>query len=146
MKPTKACPVVVRRGPSGDQLLVFRHPEAGVQLVKGTIERGEDPAGAALRELAEESGIRDACVIRNLGTWDAGYDRQVWAFLEMNVADVLPQEWTHRTNDAGGLEFSFFWHPFSIRPSNEWHRVHVDAFNYVASYFAPSGKSVVPAG
>ena len=70
MVPTKACPVVLQ----GSKLLVFRHPSAGIQLVKGTIESGEGPEAAALRELREESGIADAAICEDLGLWDADYE------------------------------------------------------------------------
>jgi 8-oxo-dGTP pyrophosphatase MutT (NUDIX family) len=43
-----------------------------VQLVKGTIESGETPAEAALRELSEEAGIDDASIVSDLGCWNAG--------------------------------------------------------------------------
>lgn len=59
----KVCPVVLRQGNEGTEILVFRHPLAGVQLVKGTREAGESIAQAALRELAEESGITSGAVI-----------------------------------------------------------------------------------
>ena len=36
---------------------MFRHPLAGIQLVKGTVEPSENPADAARRELFEESGL-----------------------------------------------------------------------------------------
>ena len=36
---------------------MFRHPLAGIQLVKGTVEPSEKPADAARRELFEESGL-----------------------------------------------------------------------------------------
>ena len=39
-----------------DRLLVFRHvdfPEAGVQVPGGTMDAGETPEGAVLREAAE---------------------------------------------------------------------------------------------
>ena len=50
---TKVCAVVVRDG----RLLMFRHPCAGWQLVKGSLERGEAVGSAAVRELFEEAGI-----------------------------------------------------------------------------------------
>ena len=50
----KACPVMFRDS-SMRKILAFEHPEAGVQLVKGSIEPGENPRLAALRELAEEA-------------------------------------------------------------------------------------------
>jgi hypothetical protein len=40
MKPNKACPVILRRR-NQLEILLFEHPLAGVQLVKGTIERSE---------------------------------------------------------------------------------------------------------
>jgi 8-oxo-dGTP pyrophosphatase MutT (NUDIX family) len=60
---TKACPVVVRIIDGMEHLLVFNHPLAGYQRVKGTIELGERPSHAAVRELAEESGIRNALAV-----------------------------------------------------------------------------------
>jgi len=36
---------------------MFRHPLAGIQLAKGTVEPSESPADAARRELFEESGL-----------------------------------------------------------------------------------------
>lgn len=79
MHPDKACSAVLcfaqRPG-----ILLFRHPQAGVQLVKGTIERGETPGQAALRELAEESGIDSATVVADLGCWESGHNGQIWSF------------------------------------------------------------------
>lgn len=39
------------------QLLVFKHPTAGLQLPAGTIEPGEKPVAAAKREVREETGL-----------------------------------------------------------------------------------------
>ena len=44
----------------GDDLLVFRHadfPTAGLQVPAGTVEPGEPPVEAVLREVREESGM-----------------------------------------------------------------------------------------
>lgn len=54
----KVCPVVTQDSDSGNQLLLFRHPLAGIQLVKGTLEVDDSSVrAAALRKLAEEAGI-----------------------------------------------------------------------------------------
>ena len=56
----------------GDELLVFRHrdfPDAGLQVPAGTIEVGEDPQDAALREVREESGLTDVRVVGFLGRY-----------------------------------------------------------------------------
>jgi 8-oxo-dGTP pyrophosphatase MutT (NUDIX family) len=58
---------------STGRLLVFDHvdvPASGTQVPAGGILPGEVPEAAVLRELYEESGIRDAVVVRKLGeTW-----------------------------------------------------------------------------
>ena len=46
----------------GDHLLVFRHvdfPEAGIQIPGGTLEDGEEPDEAVLREAFEETGLEE---------------------------------------------------------------------------------------
>ncbi len=44
--------------PSG-ALLLFAHPYAGIQIPAGTVEPGETPETAVLREVAEETGLAD---------------------------------------------------------------------------------------
>ena len=78
ISPNKACPVFLSSIP-GAHILLFRHPIAGVQLVKGTIEKGETPAETALRELSEESGITDASLVSDMGCWDAEHLDQTWS-------------------------------------------------------------------
>lgn len=63
----KVTAFVTREGEHGRELLVFRHPTAGVQLPAGTIEPGETPEQAVLRELCEETGIDQAEIVRRLG-------------------------------------------------------------------------------
>ena len=54
----KVVPVVLRVQNAETQILVFHHPLAGIQIVKGTVELNEMLEEAALRELFEESGIK----------------------------------------------------------------------------------------
>jgi len=90
MIPTKACPIVLRDS-TASKIMAFRHPSAGIQLVKGTIEPGERPANAALRELREESGIANATVYQDLGLWDAQYEGQIWSFQLCSTSQALPE-------------------------------------------------------
>lgn len=53
----KVVAFITRPTPGGGELLLFRHPYAGIQIPGGTVEEGESPAEAALREAREESGI-----------------------------------------------------------------------------------------
>jgi len=131
MTPNKACPVVLRGRDGADEILAFRHPLAGLQLVKGTIEPGETPHAAAVRELSEEAGIDSAQVIRDLGLWAAGYQAQIWSFHEVTVSDDLPEAWSHFTEDGGGHVFQFFWHPLNANPSSEWHSIFVNALGFI---------------
>lgn len=143
MVPNKACPVVLRNRDGAAELLAFRHPLAGIQLVKGSIERLESPAEAALRELQEESGIASGHVLRGLGVWTSGFQDQVWSFHEVWVSQALPESWSHLAADDGGQVFSFFWHPMSAEPSDEWHGLFVGALSFIRrslmSMEGPSG-------
>jgi 8-oxo-dGTP pyrophosphatase MutT (NUDIX family) len=99
-------------------------------LVKGTIEPGEAHDIAAVRELYEESGIDKATVRRHLGIWDSGYKEQIWTFYLCD-ADGLDNEWTHRTEDDGGQDFQFFWHPINTNADDEWHPVYRRAIEWL---------------
>lgn len=131
MAPNKACPVVLRSG-NGLEVLAFEHPLAGFQLVKGSIEPGEPPAAAAVRELLEESGLKASSVSADLGIWVPGYQDQVWSFHVCDVSDPPLERWVHHAADDGGHDFSFFWQPLSERVSAEWHWVFRGALAFVA--------------
>ncbi len=108
------------RDSSMRQILAFEHPEAGLQLVKGRIEPGEDARSAALRELEEEAGIRDISIARDLGTWNSGHNGHVWSLHLCTYAPTLPDTWTHYCLDDGGHDLSFFWHDVHSEPGNGW--------------------------
>ncbi len=131
MGPNKACPVVLRTRDGESELLAFRHPLAGIQLVKGSIERLESPDAAALRELQEEAGIASDYVLRDLGIWTSGFEDQRWSFHEVWVSQELPETWSHFAADDRGQTFSFFWHPLSAEPSDEWHALFVGALSFI---------------
>ncbi|MBA2247495.1 MAG: NUDIX domain-containing protein, partial [Chloroflexia bacterium] len=51
---------------SGHRLLVFSHPlspEAGIQVPAGTIDDGETPEEAVLREASQETGLPSLTVV-----------------------------------------------------------------------------------
>ena len=127
----KACPVVLRETNAARELLVFEHPLAGIQLVKGTIEPGESPEHAALRELSEESGISLASSLRTLGTWSSGHKDQLWSFWVCEPKNQPPNTWVHRAADDGGHLFRFFWHPLFGEPSEQWHPVYQRALRFI---------------
>ncbi|WP_416140982.1 NUDIX domain-containing protein [Marinimicrobium sp. C6131] len=122
----KACPVVVRRREGHLEILVFRHPIAGTQLVKGTIEPGESGRSASERELEEEAGIKLKAE-HLLLEWQRHPDEPTWAIWLMEPGDHLPDHWDHYCKDDGGHLFQYFWHPLLKLPDSEWHSVFTDA-------------------
>ena len=114
----KACPVVFRDS-SLMQILAFEHPTAGLQLVKGGIERGENARVAALRELAEEAGISGLAIASDLGTWNSGHKGHIWS-LQLCTFARLPDTWTHHCADDGGHDLRFFWHDVNGEPGERW--------------------------
>lgn len=126
----KTCPIVLRKVNSQIQILAFRHPLAGNQIVKGTVEAGESLIQAAARELKEESGIT-AIANTYLGTWDAEYKNQIWGMHLMQVKGKLPESWTHTALDDGGHDFQFFWQDLNQTLDDQWHPVFVRAIDFI---------------
>ncbi|MCE1113900.1 MULTISPECIES: NUDIX hydrolase [Pseudomonas] len=138
MLPNKACAVLLSSTPH-PRLLLFRHPLAGVQLVKGSIEQGEAPGAAAVRELWEESGIRGALIKDDLGCWDAGHQEQVWSFQLCEAMGPLPEQWVHQTLDDHGHCFAFFWAELDRLPLAECHPVFQRALLHLRAVLQARG-------
>jgi 8-oxo-dGTP pyrophosphatase MutT (NUDIX family) len=126
----KAVPVLLRERAGRREILAFRHPKAGLQLVKGTIEPGEMPEAAALRELEEESGVTGARIGAALGVSESIAEGQAWHFFLCEAAEQ-PARWVFATLDEGGLLFSFFWQPLDAELGAEWHPMFVRAVEFV---------------
>lgn len=103
------------------ELLVFSHkdfPEAGVQVVGGTVEKGEAFIPALVREILEESGlVVIESELKKIGLTE--YHRKDRLeinhrhYFEMHSSG-LPEAWTHVVVSDGednGLLFDFFWLP-----------------------------------
>ena len=129
----KVCPVVLRETTGRRQLLVFRHPLAGTQLVKGMLEAGERPEEALLRELAEESGIERAEVVDKLGEMDLDAAYQRWHLYLCRPTEALPEARDFFTAD-GGLTFHFFWRDLDAEPEGSWHESFVKALEIVQAW------------
>jgi 8-oxo-dGTP pyrophosphatase MutT (NUDIX family) len=133
----KACPVVLRIKENRLELLAFKRPTAGKQLVKGSLKKGESLENACVRELEEESGIRGRTVKR-LGVWEANHKKQTWGFCLMHFEESLPDRWSYDTKDDGGQRFRFFWQPFDRPIDAGWDDVHANAFEHIKRAFLPS--------
>lgn len=130
----KVAPIIVRERNNIRELLVFRHPTAAVQIVKGTVEPGEDLTEAALRELAEESGIVSITSIESKGTWFVELTNQNWNFFLCSTDSELPDVWDFYTLDDGGLIYSFFWFPLDQEPDTDWHPIYKEALKQIRSF------------
>ncbi|WP_062263314.1 NUDIX hydrolase [Endozoicomonas arenosclerae] len=130
LRKIKVCPVVIRENEGTSEILVFKHPLAGIQLAKGTLEKGETLPQAALRELQEESGIANARIVQYLGAWKAGFQSQQWHFILCN-ANNLKDSWHHYCEDDGGHNFRFFWHSLENKPDGQWHSVYSSALKHL---------------
>ncbi|MGA9287685.1 MAG: NUDIX domain-containing protein [Anaerobacillus sp.] len=117
MEPIKKTYGYVTRVRSGKtQVLVFQHPiaEAGIQIPKGTVNPDESPSEAVVREIEEETGLKNAWMEKLIAQdyWenDDGNIHNRY-FYRMNVLNA-PDEWTHCPTGGGeesGLLFRFFW-------------------------------------
>jgi 8-oxo-dGTP pyrophosphatase MutT (NUDIX family) len=106
----------------GTTLLVFSHPdfpEAGIQVPAGTIEPGEKPEVAALREAFEETGLTGLTLVAPLGEQvrdvtpfgkDELHHRY---FFHLRCAGAPPQTWRHweefPSDGSAPVAFDFFW-------------------------------------
>ncbi len=136
----KVCPVILRRRGGMQQILAFRHPLAGCQLVKGTLEPGERPEQAVLRELEEESGIGQAVIVEKIGELDIGEAGQHWHLFLCQPEAPLKDEWSFFTADGGGLTFEFFWYALDVEPDESWHHVFRTALAFIRTWSQQSAE------
>ena len=105
----------------GDRLLVFSHPdfpEAGIQVVAGTVEEGEPPEEAVQREAFEETGLEGLRLSAFLGEreftvpgWEEVHRRR---FYHLTYEGEPPARWFHLETDPSDgspapITFEFFW-------------------------------------
>lgn len=64
----KVTAFITRGLPEPHEILVIRHPEAGLQLPAGTVEASETPRAAVLRAAREETGLKQLGIIALLNS------------------------------------------------------------------------------
>lgn len=128
-----------------DQIVLLYHPdhpEAGIQVPAGTMESGETPEAAVLREAFEETGIEGLEIVRFLGRVRIDmrpWGKQEWHdrwFFQLTVSAPLPPShadaWERIENDPadGGppVRFLLRWTPLdAIPPLIGGHDRYLDA-------------------
>lgn len=105
--------------PTGHEILVFEHTEhdAGVQIPKGTIDEGEHPRDAAIRELQEECGVDAVRTASPLSTDEWFYEKRRRLFrrhfFHVETTERRDQ-WRHEVTGGGeddGFVFECYWAP-----------------------------------
>ncbi|MBJ8481451.1 NUDIX hydrolase [Acinetobacter vivianii] len=127
----KVVPVILRHQKHGLEILAFRHPFAGIQLVKGTIEYDEKYDEAAIRELFEEAGLIAEPNPKFIGNFKLKSNQQDWYFYLCEVSADLAETWIHHCQDDGGLDFEFFWFPLNQKPNESWHQSFQEALAFL---------------
>lgn len=131
----KVCPFLIRKNlDHATEILVFQHPLAGIQIIKGGIETDEPLFEAAIRELFEESGIiRSTAHCQSAGQrW---VDVFLWHFVQIDCTGLdLPNDWQYQTLDDYGHIFSLFWMPideFLQLDTQKTHPKYIDAVQFI---------------
>ncbi|MBL8146410.1 MAG: NUDIX domain-containing protein [Anaerolineae bacterium] len=113
----KAFAYVVRTDRTPPQLLVMASTEGpGFEVVRGKQDLHEIIAETAAREVAEEAGLTNCVLGRELGI--VRWQNEIQHFFLFYAPDGLPDAYEHTVNapDAGdhGQVFSFSWLPISL--------------------------------
>lgn len=87
----KVTAFVVRGAGEGRELLLIQHPQAGVQIPAGTLEAGETPEAAALREAAEETGLAGLQLRQSLGSTETRLPEGQAVLLEAAPVHARPE-------------------------------------------------------
>jgi 8-oxo-dGTP pyrophosphatase MutT (NUDIX family) len=66
----KVTAFVTRLNNSAFELLLFKHPNAGIQIPAGTVEENEELDSAVMREIAEETGLKNVTIKQYIGYLD----------------------------------------------------------------------------
>ncbi len=86
------------RGPAPGELLLFEHPNAGIQVPAGTVTEGESTEAAVLREAREETGLGGFVLRCLLGSAPAG--------LPDNRRGIFRQATVYSRPDPGSFDWA----------------------------------------
>ena len=118
MKRRRVVAYVTRVRDGQTELLVFedpKHPDTGTQVPAGRLEPDEELEAGVLREIAEETGLEEVRIVRELAGFEEHYpSRYENHGFQLVVESQAPGEWEHVVyghGDDAGLLFRFRWVP-----------------------------------
>ncbi|UCG01287.1 MAG: NUDIX domain-containing protein [Candidatus Heimdallarchaeota archaeon] len=68
MRIDKVTAFITRKKDNVEELLLILHPNAGIQIPAGTVEKGESVEEALKREITEETGLRKITIEKYIGS------------------------------------------------------------------------------
>jgi 8-oxo-dGTP pyrophosphatase MutT (NUDIX family) len=118
LKRRRVVAYVTRLRDGQTELLVFddpKHANVGVQVPAGRLDPDEELETGLLREIAEETGLEDVRIVRELSGFEEHYpSRYENHGFQVVVESDAPEEWEHVVHGQGddaGLVFRFRWVP-----------------------------------
>ncbi len=119
-KKKKVICYLIRKNNDDSEILVFDHrdyPDAGTQVIGGTVEEGESLFATMVREIHEEAGIRiKQQDLKKIGETEyirkdrPELNERTYFLLENQ--NHLPDYWEHEVKSDGednGMVFCFYW-------------------------------------
>lgn len=144
----KSVAAVVSSEDAEPHLLVFDHPTAGTQLVKGTVEDGELIESAVVRELFEESGLVVDSAGSHIGDWErtvgggpdelGALELNIWHIFAVSDPGRYPTSWVHAASGSpaeDGLVFEFRWVRIDEGLTEELHSVFGPVARMIVGHF-----------
>jgi 8-oxo-dGTP pyrophosphatase MutT (NUDIX family) len=93
----KVTAFIIRPGAEGVELLLFRHPHAGVQIPAGTVEPDETPEQSVLREANEETGLSKLRIVSRIGSREEVFPPEIRFVLQPTIVysrpDITSFDW-----------------------------------------------------
>lgn len=86
----KVTAFIVRERGGVKELLVFKHPTAGIQIPAGTVEKGEDIETAVKRETYEETGLQFVEIENYLGCFENELEKNQRIIAETTQVYIEP--------------------------------------------------------
>lgn len=95
----KVTAFITQKSEDGQELLLFEHPNAGVQIPAGTVEDDETPEEAVIREATEETGLTSLSMRQYLGCTEDRLPARQRIIVEPTQVyarpDVTSFDWAH---------------------------------------------------